>query len=286
MFIRILRRTFWSWWDHLSYSIFTSFNAAVNPFFIFLMAGLWVFYTRGDFFTQNAGLFFVLITTCLFAMPFFPTALASYSYQAKIIDDEITSIFKEYFLELKRVFWKGIFHSLLNGLIGFLLSYSIIYYQQSMTHLFPLNIILTGLSVWFLFILLMMQIILLPLLTSDEYRFHEYYMVAFFLTFKKALPLFLVSVVNILFFVLLTVPIVSPFLTVVPIISYFGLVSTLHIWTFRYADGAADPKEKLPKRNIGELFSPFRIRKNRQNQLKIEDKDKQDSEQADEEIKS
>lgn len=261
MFIRILKRTFWSWWDHLSFSIFSSFTAAVNPFFVFLIAGMWVFYTRGDFFTQNAGLFFVLITTCLFAMSIFPTALAAYAYQARIIDDSYQSVFKEYFQLLRKLALRGLLHSLLNGLLGFLLSYSILYYQQAFSQRVVLQMVLTGLSVWFLFILLMMQMILVPLLSQEKYRFHEYYMVAFYLTFKRALPLFLVSVVNILFFVVLTVPIVSPVLTVVPVVSYFGLAATLHHWTFRYADGQYDPKESLPRRSLQELFSPFRLRK-------------------------
>ncbi len=277
MFIKIMRRSFWSWWDNISYSIFVSMTAAVNPFFILLIASIWAFYTEVQFFVSNDSLFLVIIMTCVFAMPFFPTSLAGFRLQGIIIRDESNSLVRDYWESLKAVFWRGLLHSIVYGAAGLGLAYSILYYRDFLGHLFPLNYILIGVSMWFAMILFMMQSVIVPLIAEEDYRFTDFYKIALVYTMRNIFPLLLMAFMHILAFVMLTIPVVSPFLTVVPIVAYFGLIATMHNWTFMYVDGQVELSEDIPRRQLKELFSPFRLLKK-----KKDSKDGIDSEELSE----
>ncbi len=236
-FFRIIRDTSMYWWKNISYSIVASLFAALNPFFIVFIAAIWVFYTRGAFFVGNAALFFVILSTCFFAMPFFPTVTASYQTLEKYTDNlEVKSFFKLYWDSFKGIWLKALVHSIVNGLAGLLLAISVLFYKDYLSFISPYNYILIGISGWFMLMLFLTQIMVLPLLYTDDYPFHEYYMIGFFRTMKHGFLLLMIAIVQGFIMILLTVPIVAPFLTVIPLISYFGLTAFLHITTFRYVD--------------------------------------------------
>ena len=236
-FFRIIRETFRDWWKNISYSLVASLFAALNPFFIVFIAGIWVFYTRGAFFVGNASMFFVILSVCFFAMPFFPTVTASYQTLEKYMDGvEVKSFFKVYWKSFKGIWIKALVHSLVNGVAGLALALSVLYYKDYLAFLFPYNYILIGISSWFMLMLFLTQITVLPLLYTDDYPFHEYYMIGFIRTVKHGFLLLFIGLVQGLIMVVLTIPVVSPILTIIPLITYFGLTSFLHIHTFRYID--------------------------------------------------
>lgn len=130
---------------------------------------------------------------------------------------------------------------------------------------------------WFAMILFMMQSVIVPLIAEEDYRFTDFYKIALVYTMRNIFPLLLMAFMHILAFVMLTIPVVSPFLTVVPIVAYFGLIATMHNWTFMYVDGQVELSEDIPRRQLKELFSPFRLLKK-----KKDSKDGIDSEELSE----
>ena len=261
MFRKIIYRTFWSWWDNFSYSIITSFFGSTNPFFlIFLATFQWIL----GLLTQSVtsldvykDLIFVLCITTLVNIHTFPTTVVAYALQDKLIDGPIDQFFRTYWTELKRIFGRTMIVTLINIVIGGLLAFSFLFYNSAFPADNPLKFILIGISAWFLLILLISQIYMVPLMVREKYRFWEYYMISIYMTFKHAFLILGVSLVNAIIFLLFAIPIVSPFLVVVPIVAYFGLVSTLHIWTFRYVDGEISMKDPMRRRKLRELFAPF-----------------------------
>ncbi len=258
MFFKIVRRTFWSWWDNLSYSILTSLFGAANPFYLAFLAGcMWALSVDFQLFIDYQDVFIILVSISLLAMNAFPTTMAAFSVQSKLIDGSLGKFVKAYFAELKRLFWRGLGLSLVNGLAGYLLAYSFLFYRDRLADWFPFNYILIGLSALFYFVLLLSQIILVPLAASDDYPLFEYYLISTHMTFKNGFALFGVSVLHLLITVLFTVPVVTPFLVVLPMVAYYGLIMTLHTWAFRYSDGQVPENEEWTKRNGKELLSPF-----------------------------
>ena len=265
MFFGIIKRTFWSWWDNLSYSVFTSLLGAANPFYLVLIAGFrWLLAEDIGFLIQYKDVFFLIIAGSILNMQTFPTTLAAYSMQAKLIDGEVKSFFREYWGELRKVFGKGMIMTLINTVAGLILGYSILYYRDHLANLYPLNYILIGLSGWFVFSFLLSQFIQVPLIISDlkekkedRQKIGGYYIVSFYWMVKRGLVMLAVGMFNLFIFFLFTIPAVSPFLTIVPIFAYMGFATTLHIWTYRYVFDDFPQGKDFPKRKFKDMLTPF-----------------------------
>ncbi|OHD55984.1 MAG: hypothetical protein A2Y33_11025 [Spirochaetes bacterium GWF1_51_8] len=265
MFFGILKRTFWSWWDNLSYSVFTSFLGAANPFYLVLIAGFrWLLAEDVGFVFQYKDIFFLIVAGSILNMQTFPTTLAAYSMQAKLIDGEVKSFFREYWAELRKVFGKGMILTLINTVIGLILGYSILYYRDNLAHLYPVNFILIGLSGWFIFSFLLSQFLQVPLIISDlkenkedRQKIGGLYLVSLYWMVKKGIVMLGIGIVNLIIFFLFTIPAVSPFLTIVPIFAYMGFASTLHTWTYRYVFDDFPAGKDFPKRKLSDMFSAF-----------------------------
>lgn len=258
MFFKIVRRMFWTWWDNLSYSILTSLFGAMNPIYLAFLAGcMWALSVDFQLFVDYKDSFIILAGIAVMSMNVFPTTLAACSIQGRLIDGKVRKFVKEYFAEVKRLFWRGMGLTLVNALAGYLLSYSFLFYRDRLADWFPVNYILIGLSALFYLVLLLSQIILVPLAASDDYPLFEYYLIATHMTFKNGFVLFGVGVFHLLLMAILTIPVVTPFLVIVPVVAFYGLTFTLHIWAFRYADGQVSAEEDWKRRSGKELLSPF-----------------------------
>ncbi|OHD56744.1 MAG: hypothetical protein A2014_02330 [Spirochaetes bacterium GWF1_49_6] len=265
MFFSIIKRTFWSWWDNLSYAVFTSLLGAANPFYLVIIAGFrWLFAEDMGFILQYKDAFFLVLMGSILNMQTFPTTLAAYSMQAKLIDGETKSYFREYWGELRKVFGKGMIFTLINTTAGLLLGYSILYFRDKLVNLYPWNYILIGLSGWFIFSFLLSQFIMAPLVISDlaekkedRLKIGSYYMISLYWMVKKGLVMLGLAIINLLIFFIFTIPAVSPFLTVIPIFAYMGFVTTMHTWTYRYVFDDFPQGKDFPKRSVRDLFSPF-----------------------------
>lgn len=257
MFGKILKRTFWSWWDNISYSILTSVLGGTNPFFLWFLATFHYTVANFDLVVDNPDEFTVFFSIMLLTLHVFPTTLASYAMQSQLIDGKMNRFFRSWWEALKKYFVRGIVVTLINGAAGYMLGNSVVYYKNALESIYPFNYVLIGFSGLFFFILLISQIIMIPLMVTDKYKIYEYYLIAIHMTFKKGFVILLVGLINVIIFLIFMIPVVSPFLVVVPLIAYFGFAGTLHHWTFRYADGQVDKNADTPKRKIGEIFSPF-----------------------------
>jgi hypothetical protein len=265
MFFSIIKRTFWSWWDNLSYAVFTSLLGAANPFYLVIIAGFrWLFAEDMGFILQYKDAFFLVLMGSILNMQTFPTTLAAYSMQAKLIDGETKSYFREYWGELKKLLGKGLIFTLINTTAGLLLGYSILYFRDKLVNLYPWNYILIGLSGWFIFSFLLSQFIMAPLVISDlaekkedRLKIGSYYMISLYWMVKKGLVMLGLAIINLLIFFIFTIPAVSPFLTVIPIFAYMGFVTTMHTWTYRYVFDDFPQGKDFPKRSVRDLFSPF-----------------------------
>ena len=264
-YFKILKQTFWDWWDNISYSLLTSILGSCNPFFIIILAAFrWSFSDDFTFLLQYGKEFFVVLMTSLIIIPIFPTTIAAYSLQNKIIDLKLENFFVQFWRELKKYLGRGLLFTLINGIVGFLLSYSIIFYSDFLKDWYPFNYILIGLSALFIFLILLSQFIMLPLVVKDDYPVLEYYVISFYMTLKNGLLLLALFLFQSIMVFIFFIPVIVPFLTIIPIVVYFGFVSTFHIWAFKYIDGEVDVSVPLRKRKIREIFSPFAgIRKNR-----------------------
>lgn len=286
MFFSIIKRTFWSWWDNLSYAVFTSLLGAANPFYLVIIAGFrWLFAEDMGFILQYKDAFFLVLMGSILNMQTFPTTLAAYSMQAKLIDGESKSYFREYWGELRKVFGKGMIFTLINTSAGLLLGYSILYFRDKLVSFYPWNYILIGLSGWFLFSFLLSQFIMSPLVISDlaekkedRLKIGSYYMISLYWMVKKGLVMLGLAIINLLIFFIFTIPAVSPFLTVIPIFAYMGFVTTMHTWTYRYVFDDFPQGKDFPKRSMRDLFSPFSGKLKKQ---EAEDADKEAAKEKD-----
>jgi hypothetical protein len=265
MFFGIIKRTFWTWWDNLSYSIFTSMLGAANPFYLVIIAGFrWLFAEDVTLILQYKDAFFLVLMASILNMHTFPTTLAAYSMQVKLIDGETKSFFREYWGELKKMFGKGMIFTLINTAAGLALGFSILYFRDKLVNIYPWNYILIGISGWFIFSFLLSQFIMSPLVVSDleekkedRLKIGSYYMISLYWMVKKGLLMLGVALMNVFIFILFTIPAVSPFLTVIPIFAYMGFITTMHTWTYRYIFDDFPKGKDFPKRSVRDLFSPF-----------------------------
>lgn len=258
MFFKILKRTFWGWWDNISFSFLTSIMGATNPFFIVLLSTFrWIVAEDFEIVIKYQNLFFVLIIVCLLSIAVFPTTIAAYAIQRRLLKGDTEKFFLYYWKGLKKYFGRGMLLTLINTIIGGLLAYSIVYYNTALSSWYPFNYILIGISGLFILLFLLSQIVMIPLVITDDYKISEYYLISFHMTLKNGLRIALVAIVNFIMVVIFFIPIISPFLIIVPIVAYYGFASTLHLWTFSYVDGSVSVEDVLPKRKFKELFTPF-----------------------------
>lgn len=255
MFFKIVKRTFWTWWDNLSFSMLSSFLGGLNPFYIIFLGTFTYIVEDFSLVVDFKEFFLLLFGGVLPAIHVFPTTIAAYSVQKRLIDKKSVKYFSEYWQDLKKYFGKGLVLTLICLLAGLLLAYSVLFYQQQLSGL--LSMILTVISSVFFIILMFMQLIIVPLVIEDDYPVKDYFLISVSMIFKKPLLLIPVLIFESLLLLLSFIPALSPVLVIIPLVAYLGLVSIFRIWLFRYLDDAPEIHKELGERSAGELFSPI-----------------------------
>jgi len=255
----LMRRVFWSWWENLSYSLLSSFLGAINPFFLFIVATfMWSFTADSKLMLEHPGFFIVLIGMSIAASPFFPTTLAAFSSQGKIIKEGPAGYFNFYISELKRLFLRGLGYTLLFAFAGLILGFSVWFYHFQLKTIAPFNDVLAAFAAWFYFVLILMQFYLIPEVLYETEGVISNVAVAFLMSFRKLglmLTAFLFSgvVVSLMIF-----PAASRFTAVVPLVTVVGFRGVVVHWTYWLTNDEVplDLQEKK-NRKLSDLFVPF-----------------------------
>lgn len=188
MFFRILKRTFWQFYENLFKGVLINFL-----FFLLLFLVFVIFFIR---LAKYEVTFFILFFTWHIFSP------GIIYYLTKIITfKEQKGMFKEIFDGIIRYFLQGTVIFIINTVFFFL--FFLVYDFYRKLQAFKIfSLILAGVSIWIAIIFLLMQIYLIPILVLDEKK-------RIFISYKKALIMVLSS------------PFSSVFCTIV--ISYFLL---------------------------------------------------------------
>jgi len=262
MFLRVLKRTFWQFYENLFKGVLINFL-----FFLLLLIIFFVFFMR----LAKYEIAFLLL--------FFIWHIISpgiIHYLLKIITiKEHKSLFAEIFEGIIKYLLQGIVVFIIN--FGFFFLFFLIYnfYRQLQT-VKIISLIFAGLSVWIAIIFLLMQIYLIPILVLDEKK-------RIFTSYKKAVIMVLSApfssifcVILISYFLLLLYPflgmiygsqiptvsaIVSlfpiflmPFLTFV-VIMLLQINSTMLI--YEKHNIMPDLKEQWEQKNMSNFFRPW-----------------------------
>ncbi len=164
MFLRVLKRTFWVFYDNLLKGIIFNFFL----FIIFLIPVIFAFKMKKyEFFFLDIVLWHIFIPPVMF-------------YFIKIIRVEETKNFFYEFLTGLRFFAIKSFIILIINILFIIVAFVSINFYKNMTQLKQIALILGGIGIWIFFIFILMQIYILPVFVLDEKR-------RIFTTFKKAL---------------------------------------------------------------------------------------------------
>lgn len=254
---KILSRGFWSWWDHISFSILNSVLAALNPLFLALVASImWAIGQSAEIFVEYRALFAVIFGASILGMGAFPSTLAALSMERRMTDGETVSYFTEYWGEFRRLFLKGLPVFIIYSLAGGLLGFSLYFYLFVIGGLFPFNLVVTAISLWFAVWILSSQLFTLPLLVTEDFPFHEAVLFGLVTAARQGLRSLLVGAFLTALMLVLFIALVSPYTAILPLVTYFGLSGNISIWAFRYLADDTPPPD-APERSLSELFSPF-----------------------------
>jgi hypothetical protein len=255
---KIVYRSFWSWWDNLSFSLVNSFMGTLNPFTLVILSSLmWSFTGDAGLFLSNPVFFGVALGAALLGAASFPTTAAAAAMQEKLIDEGTSSFFREWWDCMKQVIWRSLFVSLILAAAGGLLAFSVVFYLTALAAYFPFNLFPVLISAWFYVMILMAQSVLVPLLWREKMPLHHYFLVSFTVTAKNGARMFAVSAVLVLVFLFTCIPLFSRWTAIFTVLTYTGFAQTLNAWTYRYVSGETVENESVKKRRASELLSPF-----------------------------
>lgn len=262
MFFRVLKRTFWIFYDNFFKGVLINFL-----FFLLLLSVFIVFFVR---FAKYELTFFLLSLIWHGISPgiiYYLLKIATFK-ESKGFFKEIFDGIKKYLLHCLAIFIIN-----LSFFLIFFLAYN--FYRQ-LHNLKILSLILTGISIWIAFVFLLMQIYLIPILVLDEKK-------RIFVSYKKALIMVLSApfssifcLILISYFLLLLYPVLGiiygsqiplvsaivslfpiflmPFLTFI-VIMLLQINSTLLI--YEKHNVMPDLKEEWENKNMSNFFRPW-----------------------------
>jgi hypothetical protein len=232
MFIKIIKHGFSRWWDKMGYAVLTSFLSAINPFFlatmVFILLGLLI--EDKSVLIENIRLILMVLPPVVLATAVFPTTFAGIAVQKQVAENE-TMYFKRYFPDYFKLLWKFLPKSLLLSLIyiavGFLLSYSAIFYFSVIE-----NIVFRGIAVlvviWVYLFLLLSRFILIPLIIyNPEMKLSDAIKISFKIVLAEGLAILGIVIIDFLVWVALTM---TRFFF---LFIYYGLSANLRIFTHK-----------------------------------------------------
>ncbi len=259
MSLTIIRRSFWSWWENISYSLLSSFLGAINPFFLIVVATfMWSFTTDSKLMLEHPEFFIAMIGMSLAASPFFPTTLAAVSVQGKLLTEGSAGYFGFYLKELKRLFFRGLEYTLVFALAGLLLGFSVWFYHTQLDFIHPFNDVLAALSGWFYVVLLLMQFYLVPEVVYETEGLIANVAVAFLMLFRKLRLMLTAFFFSGFVVALMLLPAASRFTAVVPLVTVVGFRGVVFHWLYWLANDEVPPAlQEEKKRSAGDIFSPF-----------------------------
>ncbi|URA10031.1 hypothetical protein [Thermospira aquatica] len=253
---RILGRSFWSWWDNLSYSLVTSLIGSMNPSFLVLVPTVaFVITTDVTFVQQHWGFWIVMICTTIGGMWLWPLSVVSHVMHERMIDGPVVEYFKTLWKMVKEWFFPSLGWWIGGTISGGLLGLSLVFSLEQV-RVFPLFWSLVVLfALWFLVVLMMMQMVLVVLLYKSGLKPQEMLVLALYTVARHGVVYFVMLVISWVVYAFLFVPATNPITLVIPLVTVYGIGPVLHVWTFRYVFEEALPAEK--KRSLLELFTPF-----------------------------
>ncbi len=253
---RIFGRSFWSWWDNLSYSLVTSLVGAMNPSFLVLVPTVaFVMTTDVAFVRQHWGFWAVMICTTMGGMWLWPFSVVSHAMHERMMDGPVVEYFKTLWKMVKEFFLPSLGWWLAGTLSGGLLGLSFVFSIEQV-RVFPVFwSLVIFFAVWFFVVLMMMQMVLVVLLYKSGMKPQEMLVLALYTVVKYALVYFVVLVVSWVVYVILLVPATNPITLVIPLVTVYGIGPVVHVWTFRYVFEEAIPEQK--RRSVWEIFTPF-----------------------------
>lgn len=241
MFARIIKEAFVKWWDKMGYNIINSILGALNPFFLFITyIVFWVLWLpqwtdAEPFFRQ----FILFLPPMALAAPFFPTTFGVWVIEKRIVEYE-TIYFKKYLGDYFRYMWKWMGKALgmmlLSAAIGFLLSFSFIFYFGMIENIYLKFAVIVVMAWLFLFVR-MIQFVIIPLwIYNEELKFPQVLKLSVKIIFMEGLAIIGIMALNLLLLVLLTLS------RAFSALLYYGLSSNLRIFMHKNIIAKYQPK--------------------------------------------
>lgn len=262
MFFRVLKRTFWQFYENLFKGVLTNFL-----FFLLFLIVFIIFFMRLAKYEVAFFIFFFIWHIFSPGIIYYLTKIITFKEQK--------GMFKEIFDGIIRYFLQGVAIFIIN--MAFFFLFFLVYdFYRKLQSVKILSLILAGICVWIAIVFLLMQLYLIPILVLDEKK-------RIFISYKKALIMVLSAPFSSIFCVILIsyffllfypfmgviygsqIPVVSaiislfpiflmPFLTFI-VIMLIQLNSTLLI--YEKHNIMPDLKEQWEERNMSDFFRPW-----------------------------
>jgi len=257
MWVKILKDSFWLWWDNLSKNIFVSIiGFLVNIPTLAIVMGLFVFMKIPFDIspTPEEINYFWIIMSILFGMSiFFPSQIALLGVTKRFATGEHRKFFAEFFEELKLTWKKSIVGVFGASFVMFLGVFAIIFYLNFFGLKSIIGIVLAVITFWYLVVIVLFLVVLslyIPFFPKDPLKVAikrswvitmDNIMVVF-LTVSTIIPIFVFNFVSAIGMLLL----------------YQGLVNSLLVAMFiailRKYKVIEDVEDN---RTIKDIFKPF-----------------------------
>lgn len=253
---RVLWRSFWSWWDNLSYSLMTALVGAMNPSFLILVPTVaFLLTTDISFLQKNWEFWMMVLCTTVGGMWLWPLSLVSHRMHEEMINNGIHGYFKRLWVMIRESFLPGLMWWAFGTLIGGLLGLSFLFYGRFLLT-FPVFFwIMLFVSLWFFMFWMMAEMILVILIYRSGLKAREMILLAFYIALRYAFVYLVLLGISWALYGVLIIPTVNPITMVIPLVTIYGIGPVIHIWAFRYAFEEMPPEGK--KRSVWELFTPF-----------------------------
>jgi len=254
---RILKRSFWSWWDNLSYSLVTALVGSLNPSFLVVVPTV-VFLLTTDvgFLRQNWWFWGLVLSTAVGGMWLWPLSVVSHALHEELANGPVLGYFKRLWELTKMYFLRSLGWWFLGTIVGALFGLSFVFYNRFMGQLFVVGGIFLFVLVWLFLMWVMMEMVLVVAIYKSGLKWQEMLLVAGYTVMKYALVYLGILAVSWVIYVVLMIPAVNPITMVIPLVTVYGIGGMMHIWTFRAVFDEWPSEEK--KRSLWELLTPFK----------------------------
>jgi len=164
MWVKVLKESFWLWWDNLSKNILVSIMGfLVNIPTLAIVMGLFIF-MRIPFEatpTYEELSYFWLVISVLFGMSmFFPSQIALLGVAKRFATGEHKKFFAEFFEELKLTWKKSLIGTFVAPVIMFLGVFAIIFYLGFFGADSIIGIVLSVITFWYLVVIILFLVVL------------------------------------------------------------------------------------------------------------------------------